>query len=499
MTIKSQLSKWYAQRVVSGIRRNSKNALACQEKVLQDLLEKGKRTSFGNDHHFNDVISTSDFSSAVPVRDYEALKSYIMRATEGESDVLWPGLPLYFCKTSGTTSGVKYIPLTKESLPNHLGSARNALLSYIAETGHADFVNRKMIFLQGSPRLDKLNSGIPFGRLSGIVANHVPSYLQRNRMPSYNVNCIEDWETKVNAIADETMVQDMGLISGIPSWVQMYFEILLKKSNKRNISELFPNFKLFVYGGVNFDPYRARFEQLIGRKIPTIELYPASEGFIAYQDSQEEEGLLLNVNSGIYFEFIEADSFFSENPVRLSLGEVKTDVNYVLILSNNAGLWAYNIGDTVRFVSLDPPRIKVTGRIAHYTSAFGEHVIAEEVERAMGAAVEAFALEVNEFHVAPQLAPINGLPYHEWIVEFGHLPVNLEEVALYLDNKMTSQNVYYKDLIKGHVLRTLVLTPVKPGTFNAYMKSIGRLGGQNKVPRLANDRKAADVLVSLGQ
>jgi hypothetical protein len=465
-----------------------------QQKVLKELVRKAEHTAFGRDHHFSKISSSSDFSANVPVRDYEQLTDYIQRVKSGERDVLWPGLPLYFCKTSGTTSGTKYIPLTKDSLPNHIGSARNALFAYIAETGKADFVSGKMIFLQGSPELDRLPSGIPVGRLSGIVANHVPKYLQKNRMPSYETNCIEDWETKVNAIADETIPADMTLISGIPSWVQMYFEVLLKRTNRTNIREIFPNFNLFVYGGVNFEPYRARFEQLIGKALPTIELYPASEGFIAFQNSQKDNGLLLNVDSGIYFEFIKADEYFQEHPRRYHLGEVELGVNYALILSNNAGLWGYSIGDTVKFVSLDPPKIRVTGRIKHYTSAFGEHVIGEEVDDVMSKAVERFNLKVNEFHLAPQVTPKEGLPYHEWFVEWEEQPNNLEEIAQYMDDLMVSKNSYYKDNIKGGVMRRLVITSVARGGFAEYMRSQGKLGGQNKIPRLANDRKIADFL-----
>jgi hypothetical protein len=430
--------------------------------------------------------------------EYEALTSYIDRAKAGERDVLWPGKPKYFCKTSGTTSGTKYIPLTHDSLPNHIGTARNALLSYIAETGHSEFTSGKMIFLQGSPKMDLLPSGIPYGRLSGIVANHVPAYLQKNRMPSYETNCIEDWEEKVNRIADETLRESMTLISGIPNWVQMYFEVLLKKSGKQTIREVFPDFDLFVYGGVNFEPYRARFEQLIGKRIPIIELYPASEGFLAFQDSQEAEGLLLNVNSGIFFEFVPADEFFNERPTRLSLGDVKVSVNYALVLSNNAGLWSYSIGDTVKFTSLNPPRIKVTGRIKHFTSAFGEHVIAEEVEGAMIEVCSTLNIQVNEFHVAPMVAPASGLPFHEWLIECDSElgEDKRRQMASMLDSSMQQRNIYYRDLIQGSVLRPAVLTFVRKGAFNDYMRSVGKLGGQNKVPRLANDRAIAERLSS---
>jgi hypothetical protein len=494
MGLKSWLSVPIARIAMRRFYRAYKDPVASQLHVMQTLIEEAENTAFGKDHDFSKINSHADFMTRVPLRDYEALKGYIQRVKEGEENVLWPGLPLYFCKTSGTTSGTKYIPLTRESLPNHIGSARTALFAYIAETGKADFVDGKMIFLQGSPVMEKLPSGIPFGRLSGIVANHVPAYLQKNRMPSFTTNCIDDWETKVNAIADETSRENMTLISGIPSWVQMYFEILLKKLNRTNVREVFPNFKLFVFGGVNFEPYRARFEELIGDRIDSIELYPASEGFIAFQDSQRDNGLLLNVDSGIFFEFVRAEEMGQANPRRYHLGEVELGVNYALILSNNAGLWGYSIGDTVKFVSLDPPKIRVTGRIKHFTSAFGEHVIAEEVEQAMAEAVAKFGLKVNEFHVAPQVAPASGLPYHEWLVEWEQVPTNLEEIALFIDQRMTELNVYYKDLISGNVLRTLVITSVRRGGFNDYMRSQGKLGGQNKIPRLANDRQCASVL-----
>jgi hypothetical protein len=498
MSPKSLAAKIYARVVHKSIARDAKRALECQQGVLQSLLTSARKTSFGSDHKLRDVGDYSEWQQAIPVVDYEGLLPYIERAKAGERDVLWPGIPKYFCKTSGTTSGTKYIPLTNDSLPNHIGTARNALLSYIAETGQSSFTSGKMIFLQGSPKMDMLPSGIPYGRLSGIVANHVPAYLQKNRMPSYETNCIEDWEEKVNRIAEETLRERMTLISGIPNWVQMYFEVLLKKSGKQTIREVFPDFDLFVYGGVNFDPYRARFEQLIGKRIPIIELYPASEGFLAFQDSQEADGLLLNVNSGIFFEFIPSDEYFNERPTRLSLSDVKVGVNYALVLSNNAGLWSYSIGDTVKFTSLDPPRIKVTGRIKHFTSAFGEHVIAEEVEGAMTEVCEVIGMQVNEFHVAPMVAPVDGLPYHEWLIEVDSEVSydTYKRMAEMLDASMQRRNIYYRDLIQGGVLRPAVLTFVRKGAFNDYMRSVGKLGGQNKVPRLANDRGIADRLSS---
>lgn len=490
MSIKSFAAKIFAKSIHKKVQAWASKPVETQEKVFRDLITQAQNTQFGKDHDFANIKTHQDFAAKVPIRDYEQLRSYVDRVVKGEEDILWKGKPIYFAKTSGTTSGAKYIPLTKESMPYHIEAARNAILSYIHETGKADFVNGKMIFLQGSPILEEKN-GIKLGRLSGIVAHFVPKYLQKNRMPSWETNCIEDWETKVNAIVEETFHENMTVISGIPSWVQMYFEKLQQKGNKP-VGEIFKNFNLFIYGGVNYEPYRAKFENLIGRKVDSIELFPASEGFFAYQDSQKEKGMLLLLNSGIFYEFVKAEEFFTENPRRYTIGEVELDVNYVLLLSTNAGLWAYNIGDTVQFTSLQPYRVIVSGRIKHYISAFGEHVIGKEVESALQEAMEGTNVRVNEFTVAPQITPNEGLPYHEWFIEFENEPENLEDFALKIDQAMRKQNTYYDDLIVGNVLRTVVITKVAKNGFQEYMKSIGKLGGQNKLPRLANDRKIAD-------
>jgi hypothetical protein len=312
-------------------------------------------------------------------------------------------------------------------------------------------------------------------------------------MPSWETNCIEDWETKVNAIVGETIDKNMTVISGIPSWVQMYFEKLHQKEGKP-VGEIFKNFNLFIYGGVNYEPYRAKFENLIGRKVDSIELFPASEGFFAYQDSQKEKGMLLLLNSGIFYEFIKSDEFSNEKPKRYTIGEVELGVNYVLIISTNAGLWGYNIGDTVQFTSLKPYRIIVSGRIKHYISAFGEHVIGKEVESALQEAILGTTIRINEFTVAPQITPTAGLPYHEWFIEFENEPEDSVSFAEALDNAMRKQNMYYDDLIVGKVLRKVVVTKVVKNGFQDYMKSIGKLGGQNKIPRLSNDRNIVDLL-----
>lgn len=495
MGIKAALAKPFARYIQKKVYAWADRPVAAQEKVFGDLIAAAKDTQFGKDHNFPDIKDHADFVKAVPIRDYEQLKPYILKIIDGETDVLWPGKPTYFAKTSGTTSGAKYIPITKESMPYQVEAARNALLLYIAETNNAKFVDGKMIFLQGSPIVDEKN-GIKTGRLSGIVAHYVPNYLQKNRMPSWETNCIEDWETKVDAIVEETLSEDMRLISGIPSWVQMYFEKLIKKTGK-TVSEIFPNFSLFVYGGVNYEPYKRKFKQLIGKNIDSIELYPASEGFFAYQDSQTEKGMLLLLNSGIFYEFVKADEFFEDNPARLTVKDVEIGVNYVMIVSTNAGLWAYNIGDTVAFTTLNPHRIVVTGRIKHFISAFGEHVIGKEVEQAIKKAQKKHKAVVNEFTVAPETDPENGLPYHEWFVEFETPPKDMDGFINAIDREMQKQNSYYYDLIEGNILQPLQITKIPKGGFKKYMKAIGKLGGQNKLPRLSNNRKIADKLREL--
>lgn len=493
MSIKSVAAKIFARKIYNQTQLWANKPVETQLKVFKYLVENAKETEFGKDHHFDNIKTFENFQKNVPIRDYEDLKAYIEKIKIGEENILWKGKPLYFAKTSGTTSGAKYIPLTKESMPTHVNAARNAILHYINETGNAGFVNGKMIFLQGSPILTEKH-GIKFGRLSGIVAHFVPKYLQKNRMPSWETNCIDDWETKVNAIVDETINENMSVISGIPSWVQMYFERLQEKSGGKKINEIFKNFNLFIYGGVNYEPYRAKFEQMIGRKVDSIELFPASEGFFAYQDSQKAKGMLLLLNSGIFYEFIKTDEFFTENPKSYTIGEVEIGVNYALIVSTNAGLWRYNIGDTVQFTSLFPHRVIVSGRIKHFISAFGEHVIANEVEKAMKEATNGTNIVINEFTVAPQINPSSGLPYHEWLIEFENEPEDNEAFAEAIDNSMRKQNIYYDDLITGNVLRKVVVTKVSKNGFQDYMKSQGKLGGQNKIPRLSNNRDIADNL-----
>ncbi len=494
MGIRSVLSKPFAKYIVNQQKKWASNPVETQNKILAEITRKAAHTTFGRDHKFKDITGYDEYKEAVPIGDYGVLKAYVDRVKTGEPDVLWPGLPAYFAKTSGTTSGTKYIPITKDSIPNHINGARNALLNYVHHSGNSSFLDGSLIFLSGSPVMTQ-TGGIHTGRLSGIVNHHVPSYLISNQVPSFETNCTEDWEEKVDRIVSETYGKNMTLISGIPPWVQMYFDKLTEKTG-RPIKELFPGFSLFVYGGVNFEPYKAKLFGSIGKTIDSVETYPASEGFIAYQDTLDKEGLLLLLDTGIFFEFIPVDEYFGESPKRLSIGQVKTGVDYALIINSNAGLWGYSIGDTVRFVSTDPYRIFVSGRIKHFISAFGEHVIGQEVEKAINQAVtEQSQTQVTEFTVAPQVTPKEGLPRHQWFIEFAKQPEDPERFATTIDRKLRKLNSYYDDLITGNILGRLEIIPLRKNAFIGYMKSKGKLGGQNKVPRLSNDRKIAEELI----
>ncbi|MCU0358356.1 MAG: GH3 auxin-responsive promoter family protein [Cyclobacteriaceae bacterium] len=493
MGIRSAMARPFAAYVAAQTRRWSSMPGEVQHNTFKYLINEAGKTVFGRDHHFSSIHSYDDFKKLVPVRDYEDLKPYIERMLTGEPDILWKGKPAYLAKTSGTTSGTKYIPISNESKYSHFISARNSTLAYVHETGNAAFLDGNLIFLSGSPELEDI-AGIKTGRLSGISNHLVPGYLRTNQKPSYKTNCIEDWEEKLERIIDETLQARMTLISGIPPWVQMYFDRIQARTGKR-IKDVFPDFSVFVYGGVNFEPYRVRLEESIGKKVDSIETYPASEGFIAYQDSQYDPGLLLLLNNGMFFEFVPTEEYFTKNPPRLSIEEVELGKNYALIINSNAGLWGYSIGDTVKFISKNPYKLLVTGRIKHFISAFGEHVIGEEVEKALRLTMEQFPeVELTEFTVAPQVTPAEGMPYHEWFIEFARKPDNPERFALTLDQHLRSLNVYYDDLIAGNILRTLVISPLKPNSFIEYMKSKGKLGGQNKVPRLSNDRTIAGEL-----
>lgn len=490
--LKKNAALIWAKKHVQKTEEFKKNAEENQAKLLLSLIDTAKKTLFGRTYDFENIRSVEDFQAKVPVADYEDLKPYIEKVKRGQRDILWTETPEYFAKTSGTTSGSKYIPISKEGMPFQVKGAQSALFHYIAKKNNADFVGGKMIFLQGSPELEEV-FGIKTGRLSGIVAHHIPNYLQKNRLPSWETNLIDDWETKVDKIVEETEKENMTLISGIPPWLIMYFEKLIEKNGKK-IKQIFPNLQLIVTGGVNYEPYREKMEELLGDKVDIVQTFPASEGFFAFQDDYTKEGLLLLTNHGIFYEFIPLEQYGKPDAQRLTLKDIELNKDYALILTTNSGLWAYSIGDVVRFIDKNPHRILVSGRTKHFTSAFGEHVIAFEVEEAVKATVEKLSAQITEFHLAPQVNPEEGLPYHEWFIEFEKEPENLDLFKNELDDQLRKRNTYYDDLISGNILQKLHISTLKKNAFQEYAKSEGKLGGQNKIPRLANDRKIAAIL-----
>ncbi len=492
MSLKTWIAKKWAKFRYHQIQKIVSNPIENQQKLLFQLLNSAQNTQFGKKYQFSKIKTLQDYQKQVPISDYETLKPYILKIyEEGEKNVLWKGLPAYFAKTSGTTSGSKYIPLSHEMMRCQVKGARDALLCYIYHSQKPDFLNGKMIFLSGSPVLEKSPSGILTGRLSGISNHYVPAYLRTHQVPSYQTNCIEDWELKIQKIFEEVHHQDLRLISGIPPWVQMFFEYAENQTGKKPI-EIWKNLQIFVQGGVDFSPYQPIFEKTLGKQVDIVEVFPASEGFIAIQDDYRKNDLLLMLDYGIFFEFIPLEEYGKPDAPRLTLSQVELGVNYALILTTNAGLWSYDIGDTIQFTSLKPFRIKVTGRVKHFLSAFGEHVIQSEVNQAIQHACEKTGAIVHEFTVAPFVS--ESVSYHEWFIEFEKKPENLAIFTKILDEKLQSLNIYFKDLRVGNILQTPKIQILQPYASREYMKSIGKLGGQNKFPRLTNNRKIADFL-----
>lgn len=493
MSIKRRIAEIWAHRRAKEIRRVHEDPVGSQLRTLKQLVARASQTQFGKNHGFTVINGPREFRARVPVRDYEAALEYFLQIRRGIPDVTWPGKPLYLAKTSGTVSGAKYIPITKDSIKYQLLGARDALMMYIVSSGNSTFLDGNMMFLSGSPVLDTNDAGMKVGRLSGIVNHFIPAYLKRNQVPTYETNCIEIWEEKIEKILSETIPRDLRLISGIPPWVQMYFERLYDRTGKMPMQQ-WPNMSVFVQGGVDFSPYAPVFKKFFEGKLDIVEVFPASEGFFAIQDTLENQGLLLNLDYGIYFEFIPVEEYGNPDATRVGIDGVELDRQYALIVSTNAGLWAYDVGDTVKFVSLNPHRIRVTGRVKHFISAFGEHVISEEVNKAMITACALTNSEVSEFTVAPMVLPGEGESYHEWFVEFDRLPSDLAAFATTLDEEMRKQNAYYNDLRTGAMLKPVVVRVLKRNATREYMRSQGKLGGQNKFPRLGNNRKIADWL-----
>ena len=488
--------KSFAKIISSRYKLADINADENQYKILMRLISANKNCMFGKEHNFNRIKSYSNYTKNVPIRDYEGIKKYIEKIRNNEKNILTKDKVIYLSKTSGTTSGVKYIPMTRKTINNMVSSTRDAILLYINATGKTSFAKGKLIFVQGCTRLEKIHN-MKLGRLSGIVAHHTPFYLKSKILPSLETNNIEDWEKKMQKIVEETYDQDMRLISGIPPWVIMYFENLIKKTNKSSVNKIFKNFSLMITGGVDYSPYKNKINKLIGKEIDIIETYPASEGFFGFKENKDDKGMRLIINKGIFYEFVPEKEIDKLEPNRLCLKDVELNRNYVLIISTDAGLWSYNTGDIISFISKKPYRIIFCGRTGHFISSFGEHVLSSEIDFAISEVIEKFKLQINEFTVAPQVNPKEGKPYHEWFIEFNKTPSDIDIIAKEIDKNLQSKNIYYKDLVRSNIIRSLVIRCVPKNSFNQYMSSIGKLGGQNKIPRVQNNRKIANFMSNL--
>lgn len=491
--VKALAARVWAAQVARAYEWKVGREATLQKQTLARLLEKGRRTAFGRDHRLPEVRSYEEFRQAVPVYSYEELwDRYLSRAWEGETSVLWPGRPVYFAKTSGTTAGAKFLPLTRDSVPMHIRAARDMLLLYVARKGNADFVWGRWLFLSGSPALEKNPADILYGRLSGIVHHWVPAYLTRNRLPSWEVNSMEDWPRKVDAILDEARELDLRLLSGIPPWVEGLLERLEDRWHQK-ATRMWPHLQLYVHGGVDFRLYEDRLRAFLPG-VDFIETFPASEGFFAFQDTDDPQvGLRLIVDGGIFYEFVPLERADDPSPPRLPLWEVEAGRPYALLLTTNAGLWGYAIGDVVTFTSLRPYRLRVSGRVKNHLSAFGEHVIEAEVETALQAALRATGARVREYTVGPYLGPEK--PRHEWLLEVETEPTSWQAFLEVLDQTLRQLNPYYDDLRRGAILEAPRLYRLPVGAGYAYLARIGKLGGQHKFPHLRSDRWLLEALL----
>ena len=493
--MKEKVVRLWAQYFASRQKKWISKPIESQAEQMHSLIARARATKFGREHRFSEIRSYKDFKDAIPLRDYESFSQYVDQILRGESNVVWPGRPQYFALTSGTTKRRKYIPITRDSLRYQIALSQAATLSYVASTGRTDFLSGLGFHYSASPVLEDVH-GIPSAPLSGIVHHHLPFYLKPFRLPSLKVNCIPNHVEKLKAIIKETSNKPISLIAGIPIWVQEYFDNLCEYTGKDTVMEIFPQLSLYIYGGTSLTSYRHRMMKRIGRELPTLELYPASEGFFAYQDLPDpKEGLLLQLAHGMFFEFVPLSEVSKPNPTRYDVSEVRVGEPYALVVSSNAGLWSYMIGDLVSFTSLDPCRVRMIGRTGHYLSAFNEHLIAEEVEHAIEAAIKQCPeTRILEYTVAPYIAQNKGASYHEWLISFDVLPKDMELFSSTIDKKIQEHNFFYRNLRLSKTLAPARVSTLQPDAFMKYMKEVGKVNPQRKVPRLSNDRVIADAL-----
>ncbi len=474
--------------------------ISAQREILQDLVTHGQNTEFGRKYGFNELFTVRQFKKAVPIHEYEHIKPYIERMMEGEENVLWNTPINWFAKSSGTTNEKsKFIPISQESLEDcHFQSAKDVLTLYYSNRNESDLLTGKGLVIGGSHQISQVNEEIQYGDLSAVLLQNTPIWANWIRTPELSIALMDEWEQKIEKLAQSTIEEDVTSISGVPTWTLILIKRILSITGKANLKEVWPNLELYIHGGVSFTPYKEQFKKLIGEGCSYLEMYNASEGFFAAQNTPDEEGMLLFVDNGIFYEFMPLEEYGKENPITIGLDKVEIGKNYALVISTNGGLWRYLLGDTIQFTKTYPFKIKVSGRIKQYINAFGEELIAENADKAIAQAAEKTGLMVNDFTAAPVYFGDNNKGAHEWLIEFENPPINTEAFATELDCALKSLNSDYEaKRYKDIALSLPIIRCLNKGMFNKWLKQKGKLGGQHKVPRLCNERKYVEEILAM--
>lgn len=471
-----------------------------QRAVLQDLITHAQYTEFGRKYGFNDLFDFRTFKQLVPIHEYDDLKPWIERTMNGEENLLWNTPVSWFAKSSGTTSDKsKFIPITTESLEDcHYQAAKDVLTLYYNTNPESDLLTGKGLVIGGSHQIHTINEEVQYGDLSAVLLQNTPFWSNWLRTPELSIALMDEWETKIEKLAQSTITENVTSISGVPTWTLVLIKRILEITGKANLKEVWPNLELYIHGGVSFTPYKEQFKKLIGDTIHYLEMYNASEGFFAAQDRLNDEGMLLFLNHGIFYEFMPVEEYGRKNPQTIGLNKVETGRNYALIITTNGGLWRYMVGDTVQFTSLSPYRIKVSGRLKHYINAFGEEVIVDNTDKAIAVTCEKTGAIVNDYTAGPVYFSDGGNGAHEWLIEFEKQPQNLDIFINELDAALQSVNSDYEaKRYKDIALRKPIIHALQKGTFNQWLKSKDKLGGQHKIPRLSNDRKYVEEILKI--
>ncbi len=467
------------------------NPIAAQREVLQHLITSAQYTEFGRKYNFSKLFSIRDYKKNVPINEYDDIKHYIKRMMDGEANILWNTPVSWFAKSSGTTSDKsKFIPISDESLSDtHFKASKDVLTTYYKNYPESDLLTGKSLVVGGSHQVNQVNDDINYGDLSAVLMQNTPFWGHWIRTPELSIALLDEWENKIEKLAQITMHENVTSIAGVPTWTIVLINRILTLSGKQYLKDVWPNLELYIHGGVSFVPYREQLDRLIGKPINYLEIYNASEGFIAGQDKLGEEGMLLFTDHGIFYEFMPVDEYGKDDPHTTGLKDVELNKNYALVISTNGGLWRYLIGDTVQFTSLQPYKLKVTGRLKHYINAFGEELIVDNSDKAIAIASEKTQAIVTDYTAAPVFFSDNSNGAHEWLIEFNKEPEDLDKFTYELDNALKSINSDYEaKRHKNIALRMPVIHALKKGTFTEWLRSKGKLGGQHKVPRLSNER-----------